>query len=169
MMKEQTLENILKTSSKLTVLKNICQIIKNAGEIVLIFSKLRKTMVLIHKVLIAMDFKFLSIDGTIDSIQRQKYINTFNNTDEHFAFCSTTGVGGLGITLTGASRVIIYDPDWNPANDSQAVDRAYRLGQTKNVVVYRLVTCETIEDKIYRRQVSKKGLLEMMNHGGQVK
>jgi hypothetical protein len=66
----------------------------------------------------------------------------------------TRQVGGLGITLTAADRVIIYDPSWNPSADAQAVDRAYRIGQTRRVVVYRLVTCGTIEEKIYRKQVN---------------
>ena len=67
-------------------------------------------------------------------------------------------MGGLGLTLTAADRVVIYDPAWNPAADSQSVDRAYRIGQTKDVVVYRLVTCGTVEEKVYRRQVFKGGL-----------
>lgn len=62
-------------------------------------------------------------------------------------------MGGVGLNLTGADRVVIFDPSWNPATDAQAVDRAYRLGQKKDVVIYRLVTCGTVEEKIYRRQV----------------
>lgn len=62
-------------------------------------------------------------------------------------------VGGLGLTLTAADRVIIVDPSWNPAVDNQSVDRAYRIGQARDVVVYRLMTCGTVEEKIYRRQV----------------
>ncbi|KAF3851573.1 hypothetical protein F7725_013345 [Dissostichus mawsoni] len=68
-------------------------------------------------------------------------------------------VGGVGITLTAANRVVIYDPSWNPATDAQAVDRAYRIGQNENVVVYRLITCGTVEEKIYRRQVFKDSLI----------
>ena len=62
----------------------------------------------------------------------------------------TTQVGGVGLTLTAADRVVIYDPAWNPATDAQAVDRAFRIGQKKNVVIYRLITCGTVEEKIYR-------------------
>ena len=72
--------------------------------------------------------------------------------------CNTTQVGGVGLTLTGADRVVIYDPSWNPSIDAQAVDRAYRIGQTNRVVVYRLVSCGTVEEKIYRKQVYKGGL-----------
>lgn len=75
-----------------------------------------------------------------------------------FALSSCVQVGGLGLTLTAADRVVIVDPSWNPAQDNQSVDRAYRIGQCRDVVVYRLVTCGTVEEKIYRKQVFKGGL-----------
>ncbi|KAG5182347.1 P-loop containing nucleoside triphosphate hydrolase protein, partial [Tribonema minus] len=62
--------------------------------------------------------------------------------------------GGYGITLTGANRVVVYDPSWNPAEDRQAVDRAFRIGQTRDVVVYRMITAGTVEEKMYEKQVS---------------
>jgi len=168
--KDPTCENILKASAKLAALKELLQILHREGHKVLIFSGYVKTMSFIRKIISSMNCEMRYIDGTVDSAVRQKYIDDFNNEDSTiFAFCSTTGVGGLGLTITGADRVVLFDPDWNPANDSQAVDRAFRLGQTRNVVVYRFVTCETIEDKIYRRQVSKQGLLEMIDTGGHVK
>lgn len=69
-------------------------------------------------------------------------------------------VGGVGLTLTNADRVIIYDPNWNPATDAQAVDRVFRIGQTKDVFVYRLITCGTIEEKIYSRQIFKDSIIK---------
>merc|ERR1712071_521816 len=69
-----------------------------------------------------------------------------------------TRVGGLGVNLTGANRVIIYDPDWNPSTDTQARERAWRIGQKKDVTVYRLLTSGTIEEKIYHRQIFKQYL-----------
>lgn len=70
----------------------------------------------------------------------------------------TTKVGGFGLNLTGADRAIILDPDWNPANDNQAVDRCYRIGQKRDVIVYRLVSIGGLEEQIYRRQVYKKAM-----------
>jgi len=70
----------------------------------------------------------------------------------------TTRVGGLGINLTGADRVIIFDPDWNPSTDVQARERAWRLGQKREVTIYRLMTSGTIEEKIYHRQIFKQFL-----------
>ena len=68
-------------------------------------------------------------------------------------------VGAVGLTLTGADRVVIFGPDWNPAIDNQAVDRAFRIGQQQDVLCYRLMTCNTIEEKMYRRQVFKEGVV----------
>jgi SNF2 family DNA or RNA helicase len=67
-------------------------------------------------------------------------------------------VGGLGLSITAADRVIIVDPAWNPAVDNQSVDRAHRIGQTRHVLVYRLITSGTVEEKIYRRQLYKARL-----------
>lgn len=69
-------------------------------------------------------------------------------------FLLTTRVGGLGVNLTGANRVIIYDPDWNPATDAQARERAWRIGQDKQVTIYRLITAGTIEEKVRNGRLS---------------
>ena len=82
----------------------------------------------------------------------------FNEDPSVFCALLTTKVGGFGLNLTGADRAIILDPDWNPANDNQAVDRVFRIGQKRDVIVYRLVTMGTIEEKIYRRQIYKKSM-----------
>lgn len=82
-------------------------------------------------------------------------INCFPLKDSsYFVFLLTTRVGGLGVNLTGANRVIIYDPDWNPATDAQARERAWRIGQDKQVTVYRLITAGTIEEKVGKYSTS---------------
>lgn len=78
--------------------------------------------------------------------------------DSIFLMLLTTRVGGLGINLTGADRVIIFDPDWNPSTDIQARERSWRIGQKKPVTIYRLLTTGTIEEKIYHRQIFKQFL-----------
>ncbi|VEL28494.1 unnamed protein product, partial [Protopolystoma xenopodis] len=75
-----------------------------------------------------------------------------------FLFLLTTRVGGLGINLTSANRVIIFDPDWNPTTDLQARERAWRIGQNRDVAIFRLLTTGTIEEKIYHRQIFKQFL-----------
>lgn len=102
----------------------------------------------------------MRLDGTVTQLaEREKRITKFQTDKSYSVFLLTTQVGGVGITLTAANRVVIYDPSWNPATDAQAVDRAYRIGQTENVVIYRLITCGTVEEKIYRRQVFKDSLI----------
>ena len=78
-----------------------------------------------------------------------------------FVFLLTTRVGGLGLNLTAADRIIIFDPDWNPSTDTQARERAWRIGQNKHVTIYRLMTTGTIEEKIYHRSVC---ILVFLNH-----
>merc|ERR1712038_83743 len=83
-------------------------------------------------------------------------MDDFNNGNSIFLLLLTTKAGGLGVNLVGAGRVIIYDPDWNPSTDAQAKERCYRIGQTKNVTVYRLLCQGTIEEKVYHRQIFKQ-------------
>lgn len=88
------------------------------------------------------------MDGSTSVKARQPLIQKFNHDSSYDVFLLTTRVGGLGVNLTGANRVIIYDPDWNPATDTQARERAWRIGQEKQVTIYRLLSAGTIEEKV---------------------
>jgi len=101
-------------------------------------------------------YKYRRMDGTTIISHRQQLVDEFNDTPEIDLFLLTTKVGGLGVNLTGADRVIIFDPDWNPSTDVQARERAWRLGQKRDVTIYRLMTAGTIEEKIYHRQIFKQ-------------
>jgi DNA excision repair protein ERCC-6 len=98
------------------------------------------------------------MDGNTSIKDRQDLVDEFNRDPDLHVFLLTTKVGGLGVNLTGADRVIIYDPDWNPSTDVQARERAWRLGQKREVEIYRLMTAGTIEEKIYHRQIFKQFL-----------
>ncbi len=76
--------------------------------------------------------------------------------------CFSVRAGGIGLNITGANKVVVFDPNWNPAHDLQAQDRAYRIGQTRDVAVYRLITAGTLEENIYLRQVHKQVLISSM-------
>jgi DNA excision repair protein ERCC-6 len=93
------------------------------------------------------------MDGDVTLKQRMDIIQKFNNyqTPRLHVFVLTTRVGGLGINLTAANKVIIFDPDWNPMVDVQATERALRIGQHRDVTIYRFVCEETIEERIYHR------------------
>ncbi|CAH8487646.1 unnamed protein product [Schistosoma turkestanicum] len=114
--------------------------------------------------------RILRLDGrTAKVCDRVSIINKFQNDKSYTVMLLTTQVGGVGLTITAGNRVIILDPSWNPAVDSQAVDRAYRIGQKLDVVVYRLITCATVEEKIYRRQIFKDSVIRQTTSTGQNK
>ncbi|CAM8901164.1 unnamed protein product [Rhodiola kirilowii] len=130
------------------------------GHSVLIFSQTRKMLNLIQESLLTRGYMFQRIDGTTKPCDRLKIVNEFQDGVGGPIFLLTSQVGGLGLTLTKADRVIVVDPAWNPSTDNQSVDRAYRIGQKKDVIVYRLMTSGTVEEKIYRKQVYKGGLFK---------
>ncbi|CAM9888843.1 unnamed protein product, partial [Scytosiphon promiscuus] len=101
-------------------------------------------------------------------LERQHTIARFNKNKKISVCLVSTGAGGTGITLTGADRVILFDPSWNPADDMQAVDRAYRIGQRRDVIVYRMIAAGTVEEKMYEKQIFKDGLRRTIM-GGTVK
>ena len=106
------------------------------------------------------------IDGSVCGRERQAIIDNMNDEEGRIDVCLlTTKACGFGITLTGADRVIVYDPSWNPAEDRQAVDRAYRIGQKNNVIVYRIIMAGGIEEKMYEKQVFKDGLRVVSERG----
>ncbi|KAM6061329.1 DNA excision repair protein ERCC-6-like [Chlamydotis macqueenii] len=153
-------ETLIQESGKMLFLVGLLERLREEGHRTLVFSQSRKMLDIIEHVLSRRRFRIMRIDGTVTHLlEREKRINAFQSNKDHSVFLLTTQVGGVGITLTAASRVVIFDPSWNPATDAQAVDRAYRIGQKENVVIYRLITCGTVEEKIYRRQVFKDSLI----------
>ncbi|XP_069796561.1 DNA excision repair protein ERCC-6-like isoform X2 [Narcine bancroftii] len=152
-------EQLIEESGKLVFLLGLLERLREEGHRTLVFSQSRKMLDIIQRVLKVRGFALARMDGTLSLLERQKVLESFQNCSKSSVFLLTTQVGGVGLTLTAADRVVIVDPSWNPATDSQAVDRAYRIGQTSDVVIYRLVTCGTVEEKIYRRQIFKDSLI----------
>ncbi|KYM97864.1 DNA excision repair protein ERCC-6 [Cyphomyrmex costatus] len=143
-----------KRAGKMIVVRSLLKIWQKQGHRVLLFTQGRQMMHILESLLQREKYTYLRMDGTTAMSQRQQTIHKFNDTS-YFVFLLTTRVGGLGVNLTGANRVVIYDPDWNPATDAQAKERAWRIGQNKQVTIYRLITAGTIEEKIYHRQIFK--------------
>uniref|UniRef100_A0A8C2WD53 DNA excision repair protein ERCC-6-like n=1 Tax=Chinchilla lanigera TaxID=34839 RepID=A0A8C2WD53_CHILA len=153
-------DTLLEESGKMIFLINLLKRLREEGHQTLVFSQSRQILNIIERLLKNKHFKILRIDGTVTHLlEREKRINLFQQNKDYSVFLLTTQVGGAGLTLTAATRVVIFDPSWNPATDAQAVDRIYRIGQKENVVIYRLITCGTVEEKIYRRQVFKDSLI----------
>ena len=147
-----------KRSGKMIVVHSLLKLWRKQGHRVLLFSQSQMMLTIIEKYVKEHGYKYLRLDGNTPIASRQKMINDFN-TGDHFVFILTTKVGGLGVNLTGANRVVIFDPDWNPSTDTQARERSWRIGQDRQVTIYRLMTSGTIEEKIYHRQIFKQFLV----------
>uniref|UniRef100_A0AAV2MQJ7 DNA excision repair protein ERCC-6-like n=1 Tax=Knipowitschia caucasica TaxID=637954 RepID=A0AAV2MQJ7_KNICA len=153
-------DTLIAESGKMVFLFELLERLREEGHRTLVFAHYRKVLDILERILKNRGFKVMRLDGTIlQMAERERRITRFQRDESYTVFLLTTQVGGVGITLTAADRVVIYDPSWNPATDAQAVDRAYRIGQKGNVVIYRLITCGTVEEKIYRRQVFKDSLI----------
>lgn len=155
---ESYLDDVVKCSSKMIQLKKMLLKWKFEKRKVLIFTQMIDTMSLLEIVINDSNYKYLKMSGKTNLPMRSRYIAQFNTDDDIFIFLLTTRVGGLGLNLIGASRIIIFDPDWNPSTDSQAKERAWRYGQKNDVETYRFVMMDTIEEKIYERQIFKNVL-----------
>jgi len=146
-------------SGKMQVVKALLEMWKGFGHKTLLFSQGVLMLNIIEEFVRSLSgFNYLRMDGGTNVKDRQSLVDRFNNDPDLHVFLLTTKVGGLGVNLTGANRVIIFDPDWNPSTDVQARERAWRLGQKKEVTIYRLMTAGTIEEKIYHRQIFKQFL-----------
>ena len=144
----------VKKSGKLLVVESLLKLWKQENHRVLLFCQTRQMLNIVER-FVSSRYKYCRMDGNTPIKNRISMVNEFNHNDEIFVFLLTTKVGGLGVNLTGADRVIIYDPDWNPSVDAQARERSWRIGQKRNVTIYRLMTTGTIEEKIFHRQIFK--------------
>eukprot|EP00930_Biecheleria_cincta_P046342 TRINITY_DN31958_c0_g1_i1.p1 TRINITY_DN31958_c0_g1~~TRINITY_DN31958_c0_g1_i1.p1 ORF type:complete len:1592 (+),score=415.02 TRINITY_DN31958_c0_g1_i1:431-4777(+) len=153
-------EALLQQSAKLRCLAHMLPSLAARGHRTLVFSASKKMLDLIQVCCLKpRGLRCLRVDGETDTATRAAKVKKFNLQPDRFqCMLLTTAVGGVGLNLTSADRVILVDPSWNPATDAQAVDRAFRIGQTKEVRVYRLVMSGMIEDKMFRLQVFKMGL-----------
>lgn len=151
-------EQLRETSSKLAFVYKLLPELARGGHRCLVFSQSTRYLDLVeHSVLQPLGIRHLRIDGSVSSAERQALVDRFTAETSIPVMMLSSQVGGLGLNLTAATRVIILDPQWTPL-DNQCADRAYRLGQTRDVVVYRLISCGCIEEAIYRRQVFKEAL-----------
>ncbi|OTB07222.1 hypothetical protein M426DRAFT_318255 [Hypoxylon sp. CI-4A] len=146
-------------SGKMQVVEALLQMWKGLGHKTLLFSQGTQMLDILQAFVNRLgNINYLRMDGGTAIKDRQNLVDKFNNDPDLHLFLLTTKVGGLGVNLTGANRVIIFDPDWNPSTDVQARERAWRLGQKKEVTIYRLMTAGTIEEKMYHRQIFKQYL-----------
>jgi len=154
----KALEHLLSSSGKLALLDRMMARLLARGHRILIYSQFTRTLDILEDWLAARKWGYTRIDGSIPGAQRQRRIDLFNREpDKCSVFLLSTRAGGVGINLATADTVIIFDSDWNPHSDLQAQARAHRLGQQRPVVIYRLVTRATIEERIL--QISRRKML----------
>ncbi|XP_047158814.1 switch 2 [Vigna umbellata] len=128
------------------------------GDKVLLFSYSVRMLDILEKFLIRKGYCFSRLDGSTPTNLRQSLVDDFNSSPSKQVFLISTRAGGLGLNLVSANRVVIFDPNWNPAQDLQAQDRSFRFGQKRHVVVFRLLAAGSLEELVYSRQVYKQQL-----------
>lgn len=153
-------------SGKLAMLDRLLFELKNGGHRVLLYFQMTRMIDLMEEYLTYRNYKYCRLDGSTKLEDRRDTVADFQQRPDIFIFLLSTRAGGLGINLTAADTVIFYDSDWNPTIDSQAMDRAHRLGQTKQVTVYRLITRGTIEERIRKRALQKEEVQRVVISGG---
>ena len=152
------LKALVQSSGKLILIDKLLPKLKKDNHKVLIFSQMVKVLDLLEQYIELIGLTCERIDGSVPENERQSAIDRFGSDKDAFIFLLCTRAGGVGINLTAADTVIIYDSDWNPQNDIQAQSRCHRIGQTQNVKVYRLVTRGTYELEMLDRASKKLGL-----------
>ncbi|XP_024414034.2 DNA excision repair protein ERCC-6-like 2 isoform X2 [Desmodus rotundus] len=147
-----------KYSGKMKVLQQLLSHCRKNRDKVLLFSFSTKLLDVLQQYCMASGLDYRRLDGSTKSEDRIKIVKEFNGTQDVNVCLVSTMAGGLGLNFTGANVVVLFDPTWNPANDLQAIDRAYRIGQCRDVKVFRLISLGTVEEIMYLRQVYKQQL-----------
>ncbi|XP_043832837.1 DNA excision repair protein ERCC-6-like 2 isoform X2 [Dromiciops gliroides] len=147
-----------KYSGKMKVLQQLLNHCKKNRDKILLFSFSTKLLDVLEQYCMATGLDYRRLDGSTKSEERVKIVKEFNSAQGVNICLVSTMAGGLGLNFIGANVVVIFDPTWNPANDLQAIDRAYRIGQCRDVKVFRLISLGTVEEIMYLRQVYKQQL-----------
>lgn len=141
--------------------------LKEDGHRCLIFSQMSKMLNILEKFLSYHGYTYLRLDGKLKPEDRMSVMERFNYDKRIFILLLSTRAGGLGVNLIGADTVIFYDSDWNPQIDAQAQDRCHRIGQTKEVNVYRMISESTVEERILETANKKRVLADLAIEQGQ--
>ncbi len=152
-------------SAKLDALMEMIEELVDEGHKVLVFSQFVEMLTLVRQEFERVGYVYEYLDGQTPAKERLDKVNRFNADDSIPIFLISLKAGGTGLNLTGADYVIHYDPWWNPAVENQATDRAHRIGQTKHVFNYKLITMGTVEEKILGLQKKKKELADLVIGG----
>ncbi|GAA5986339.1 hypothetical protein JCM10908_003710 [Rhodotorula pacifica] len=160
-------EHLVEAAGKMVVLDKLLKNLKAKGSRVLIFSQMSRVLDILEDYCLFREYKYCRLDGNTAHEDRMEAIDAYNKPgSDKFIFLLTTRAGGLGINLVTADCVVLYDSDWNPQADLQAMDRAHRIGQTKQVYVFRFVTENAVEEKVLERAAQKLRLDQLVIQQG---
>lgn len=151
---------------KLQQLAILLRRLKSEGHRALIFTQMTKMLDILEAFINLYGYTYMRLDGSTQPEERQTLMQRFNTNPKIFLFILSTRSGGVGINLVGADTVIFYDSDWNPAMDQQAQDRCHRIGQTREVHIYRLISESTIEENILKKANQKRALDDLVIQSG---
>ncbi|XP_058088358.1 protein PHOTOPERIOD-INDEPENDENT EARLY FLOWERING 1-like isoform X2 [Magnolia sinica] len=151
---------------KLQELAVLLRRLKSEGHRALIFTQMTKMLDILEAFINLYGYTYMRLDGSTQPEERQTLMQRFNTNPKFFLFILSTRSGGVGINLVGADTVIFYDSDWNPAMDQQAQDRCHRIGQTREVHIYRLISESTIEENILKKANQKRALDDLVIQSG---
>lgn len=151
---------------KLQELAVLLRKLKSEGHRALIFTQMTKMLDILEAFINLYGYTYMRLDGSTQPEERQTLMQRFNTNPKYFLFILSTRSGGVGINLVGADTVIFYDSDWNPAMDQQAQDRCHRIGQTREVHIYRLISECTIEENILKKAKQKRALDDLVIQSG---
>jgi SNF2 family DNA or RNA helicase len=156
-------------SGKFLVVERLLELMRaETDDRMVIVSNYTQTLDLFQLMMKERGWPFVRLDGSASAKKRQQMVDRLNDpADNVFVFLLSSKAGGCGLNLIGANRLILFDPDWNPATDKQAAARVWRDGQKKRTYVYRFLATGTIEEKVFQRQLSKEGLQEVLADAGE--
>ncbi|RDL37512.1 Uncharacterized protein BP5553_04945 [Venustampulla echinocandica] len=141
---------------KWKVLKKLLKFWHENGDKALIFSHSVRLLKMLEHLFKNTSYNVSFLSGEMPYEDRQRTVDEFNSDPQQFVFLISTKAGGVGLNITSANKVVIFDPNWNPSYDLQAQDRAYRIGQLRDVEVFRLISAGTVEEIVYARQIYKQ-------------
>ena len=157
-------EDFKETSTKMKGAMEVIESVIEREEKVLVFSSFTSTLDLLEEMLNHHNIKYYKLTGQTSKEERRRLVDAFQN-DKTGVFLMSLKAAGVGLNLTAAQNVIHFDPWWNVSAENQATDRTHRIGQTKDVNVFKLIMKNSIEEKILKMQEAKKELSDMFIEG----
>ncbi|CAL6068891.1 SNF2_family helicase [Hexamita inflata] len=167
LMQYSGLDQLLEESGKLQMLDRLLFSLCQQKQVSLIYCQMTKMMDILEDYLAFKKYKFVRLDGQMSVAERKSVVDRFMTDPSIVVFLLSTRAGSLGLNLTRASNVIFYESDWNPTSDAQASDRVHRIGQTKNVQIWKIVCQNSIDERIIRRAEEKNRMQKLVLSGQQ--